>query len=91
MKKKILYIASLDSIHSLKWINFFLNLNYEVSVISLSKKIKNYEFSKKINLHTYDRYKNKYLNFLHCLLSIFFKRKIFAQNSIIHVQYIKKI
>jgi len=88
LKKKILYIASLDSIHSLKWINFFLNLDYEVSVINLTNKIENYEFSKKINLHIYDRFKNKYLNSIYCLLSIFFKRKIFSQNNIIHVHYI---
>ena len=88
MKKKILYIASLDSIHSFKWINFFLNLDYEVSVISLSKKVENYEFSKKINLHIYDKYKNKYLNTLYCLLSVIYNRKLFSLNDIIHVHYI---
>ena len=87
MKKKILYIASLDSIHSLKWIKFFLNLDYEVSVISLTKKNVNYEFSNKINLYIYEKYKNKYLNALYCLSSIFFKRKSFSQNNIIHVHY----
>lgn len=88
MKKKILFIAGLDSIHSLKWINFFLNLDYEVSVISLSKKVDNFEFSKKINIYTYDKFKNKYLNFLYCLSSVFFERKIFSKNNIIHVHYI---
>lgn len=88
MKKKILYIASLDSIHSLKWINFFLNKDYEVSVISLTEKVDSYEFSKKINLHIYNKYKNKYLNFLNCMFSTFLNRRLFSSNSIIHVHYI---
>ena len=93
MKKKLLYIASLESIHTLKWINFFLELDYEVSVISLTQKhvplvIENYKFSKKPNLHIYNKYKNKYLNILYCLLSVIFKRKLFSLNDIIHVHYI---
>ena len=88
MKKKILFIASLDSIHSLKWINFFSNSDYEVSVISLKKKIENYEFTKKINLYIFDIFKNRFLNFIYCIFSIFFKRKFFSQNDIIHVHYI---
>ncbi len=88
MKKKILYIASLESIHTLKWINFFLSLGYEVSVISLTKKNENYKFSKKISLYVYDKYKNKYLNVLYCLISIIYNRNFFSKNNIIHVHYL---
>ena len=88
MKKKLLYIASLDSIHSLKWINFFLKLGYEISVISLKQKNKNYEFSKKINLFIFDKYKSTYLNVLYCIISILLKRKLFSLNNITHVHYI---
>ena len=87
-KKKLLFIASLDSIHSLKWINFFLELDYEISVISLKQKNKNYKFSKKINLHVYDKYKNIYLNVIYCIFCVIFKRKIFSLNNIVHVHYI---
>lgn len=88
MKKRILFIAGLDSIHSLKWINFFLNLDYEVSVISLTNKVDDFKFSKKINLYIYNKFQNKYLNFLFSLIFIFFKRKTFSKNDIIHVHYI---
>lgn len=88
MKKKILFIASLNSIHSLKWINFFSNLDYEISVISLTKINEDYEFSKKINLYIYDKFKNKYINLIYSLLSIFFKREFFSKYHITHVHYI---
>jgi glycosyltransferase involved in cell wall biosynthesis len=87
-KKRLLYIASLGSIHSLKWINFFLGLNYKISVISLDNKIKNYKFSKKINLYIFDKYKNTYLNTVYCIFFIIFKKKLFSLNNIIHVHYI---
>ena len=87
MKKKILFIGYLNSIHTLKWINFFLQLNYEVSVISL-KKNESYKFSNKINLYIYDKFKNKFLNFLHCMFSIFIKRDYFSHHDIVHVHYI---
>ena len=88
MKKKILFIASLNSIHTLKWINFFLQLNYEISVISLTKKNDSYQFSNKINLYIFDKFKNKFLNFLFCLFSIFIKRNYFSDHDIVHVHYI---
>ena len=87
-KKRLLYIASLDSIHSLKWINFFLELDYEISVISLKQKNKNYKFSKKINLYVYNKYKNIYLNAIYCIFCVILKRKIFSLNNIVHVHYI---
>jgi len=88
MKKKILFIASLDSIHTLRWINFFLKLNYEVSVISLKKKNELYQFSNKINLFIYDKFKNKFLNFLYCFFIILLKRNYFSNHDIVHVHYI---
>ena len=88
MKKKLLFIASLNSIHSLKWINFFLKLDYEISVISLVQKNKNYKFSKKINLYIYNKYKSTILNALYCIICVLFKRKRFSLNNITHVHYI---
>jgi len=88
MKKNILFIATLNSIHTLKWVNFFLDLNYEVSVLSLSKKNEDFKFSKKINLYIYNKYNNRFINFLFSLPSILLKRKFFSQNDIIHVHYI---
>ena len=88
MKKKILFIASLNSIHTLKWINFFLQLDYEVSVISLTSKIDSFKFSNKIKLYIFNNFKNKYLNFLYCLLSIFIRRNFFSNHDIVHVHYI---
>lgn len=88
MKKKILYIASLDSIHTLKWIDYFLKLEYEISVISLTEKIEDFKLSNNPNLYIFNKYKNKYLNTFHCLISIFFKMKFFSKNDIIHVHYI---
>lgn len=88
MKKKILYIASLDSIHTLKWIDYFQKLNYEISVVSLTEKNEDFKFSNNPNLYIYNNYKNKYLNTFHCLISIFFKMKFFSKNEITHVHYI---
>jgi glycosyltransferase involved in cell wall biosynthesis len=88
VKKKILFIASLNSIHTLRWINFFLKLNYEVSVISLKKKDKSYQFSNKVNLYIYEKFENNFLNILYCLFSVFIKRKFFSLHDIIHIHYI---
>ena len=88
MKKKILFIASLNSIHTLKWINFFLQLDYEVSVISLTSKIDSFKFSNKIKLYIFNKFKNKYLNFLYCSLFIFIRRNFFSHHDIVHVHYI---
>lgn len=88
MNKTILYIASLDSIHSLKWINFFLNLNYKVAVLSTTEKIKSFEFSKEPELFIYNKFKNKYLNVLVLIIDIIFKRRICFSYDIIHVHYI---
>lgn len=88
MKMKILYIASLESIHSLKWINYFTNLGYEITVISLTQKINNFEFYNQPHLYIYNKYKNKYLNALHLISSIILKRTFFSSFDIMHVHYI---
>lgn len=88
MKKKILYIASTESTHVVKWINYFLNKDYDISVISLTNVNEKLDISKKINFFIFNKYKNKYLNFLNCFFSILFNRKTFSSYDLVHVHYI---
>lgn len=88
MKKKILFIASLNSIHSLKWIDFFLNSKYEVTVISTTPKLESFKFSNKVKLFIFNKFKNKIFNTIYCILMVFLKKNFFLNNHITHVHYI---
>ena len=82
---KILFIASANSVHSLRWIKYFsLNTDNKITWISIKKP--NHETLiefKKLNKNI-----NKYIisNFLN-LVSIF-KEIMFLRNSLVHIHYL---
>ena len=87
MKKKILFLASLDSIHALKWINYFSNI-YDVTVISLKKPISNEQISNNIKIYVFDKSTKNLFNILDLLFSILFKNLISSKPDILHVHYL---
>ena len=78
---KIIYIASLDSIHTVRWINFFSELkNFDISCISLYKDIGNVNK----NIKTYQINGRKF--FLNLFRSIFLLRS--KKEDLIHIHYL---
>ena len=81
---KIIFIASAASIHSIKWINFFVNSQNEIYLITTTKpnhetKIEIEKIKNKINILVLDNLKN------------FFKILIFlikGDYSLVHIHYL---
>ena len=82
--KKILFISPANSVHSSKWINFFLlNTNYKITWISFYKKNQNLFIDKNIDYHELT-FKTLFKNYL--LL-----KKILKNNyHLVHLHYIGK-
>jgi glycosyltransferase involved in cell wall biosynthesis len=88
MKKKILFLCSIQSIHSQKWINYFKN-SYDVTIISFDIEKKFFKENKnKIKFLIFNRFKNKYLNCIMSILYIFFRKIEINKYDVVHMHYI---
>ena len=84
--KKILFIADINSIHTIKWINFFAN-QFDISVISTNISKNSSLVDKKIKIYIFKKYSNKFLNILH-LARLILMKKIRKNYDIVHVHYL---
>jgi glycosyltransferase involved in cell wall biosynthesis len=85
--KKILFIADINSIHTIKWINFFAN-QFDISVISTNILKNSSLVDKKIKIYIFKKYSNKFLNILHLAELFILMKKIRKNYDIVHVHYL---
>ena len=88
-KKKILFVGNLNSIHTLKWINFFAKKKFEIGIVSSQEpNLTEKKVNSNINKFIYNKFSNKYLNLLYILFKIKLSEKKFEKYDIVHIHYL---
>ena len=72
--KKILIIGNLESVHTIKWANFF-SKTYEISIISTDHPKDNNIINKNIKTYIFNKFSNKILNTIYIFFLILIKKK----------------
>ena len=85
--KKILMIANLSSIHTIKWINYF-GEEFNISVVSSSKLLDKSTLNKNIKSHIIEKFSNKFFNSIYIIYLILFKNLVSKDQDLIHVHYL---
>ena len=85
--KKILIIGNLNSIHTIKWANFF-SKTYEISIISSDHPIDNNVINKNIKTYIFKKFSNKILNTIYIFFLILIKKKVPKNQDIVHIHYL---
>ena len=88
-KKKILFVGNLNSIHTLKWINFFAKKKFEIGIVSSQEaNLTEKKVNSNINKFIYNKFSNKYLKLLFILFKIKLSENKFEKYDIVHIHYL---
>ena len=85
--KKILIIGNLNSIHTIKWANFF-SKSYEISIVSSEQIKDNNVINKNIKTYIFNKFSNKIFNTIYIFFLILIKNKVPKNQDIVHIHYL---